>query len=205
DFASIANGGYVISTLTSATYRPTPALSSISSFVELLRFMGIVSRGQSPDVALQAGAELHECWPFPGSEGFIGIQLEYGIYVESAAVDHVSMDFALNRSSSPRHMRLWGIIADDAPGRHLVTQSADYTLSTTQLTFRGSQQVSDIILLADFEYAANIRQSLQTFSVLEPIQSLNMTFSQVVVEILSNWGSLESTCLYNVRIHGRRQ
>ncbi len=77
------------------------------------------------------------------------------------------MDFTLNRSSSPRQMRLWGIIPEDASEQIFASVNmSDFTISTTQSIFESSRQSSTVVLLADFVYNANARESLQNFPVI---------------------------------------
>ncbi len=151
--------------------------------------IGHCQSGTHPHVALDPSIELHDCWPFHGSRGFLGIRLNYDIYVEGVAVDYIPMDFTLNRSSSPRQMRLWGIIPEDASEQIFASVNmSDFTISTTQSIFESSRQSSTVVLLADFVYNANARESLQNFPVFFAIQMLNTTFNEVMVEVLSNWG-----------------
>lgn len=203
NYASVEHGAFIDNDLTSDTYHPTPAaFGFLDPWFHILRAWGLMDRGQPPEIALETSTEPHECWPIRGDAGILAIKFGYDIYVEGIAVDHVSRDVALDRSVAPKRMQLWGLIAED-DYKHNVEDISDMQLtlkSVDELHQRGPQA----LLLADFMYDANKQKSLQSFSVLGAIQFLNVTFSEVLVEILSNWGFPESTCLYSIRITGRR-
>jgi SUN domain-containing protein 1/2 len=211
DYALHSGGGAVIPSLTSPTYelRQTHLFGLISS---------ATSVGNSPVHALHHELTPGYCWPFPGSEGQLGIRLAAPVYITDITIDHAPKEIAHDVRSAPRRVEVWGLVE----GQDNIEKLKGYMVRKDQLrreaAERGEPLSDDIdppypstlprnvpfVRIASFEYDIRAENYLQTFPVFKDIQELGVDFGIVVVMVKSNWGHDTYTCLYRVRVHGER-
>eukprot|EP00033_Pygsuia_biforma_P003909 GCRY01004282.1.p1 GENE.GCRY01004282.1~~GCRY01004282.1.p1 ORF type:complete len:1160 (-),score=355.79 GCRY01004282.1:57-3536(-) len=126
---------------------------------------------QPPENALSADTSLGMCWPFAGASGYLTFQLSTAINATAVTIDHLPGSIARDITSAPREFKVWAL-ADESD-------------------FTGE-------LLGTFEYSlAAGRSAIQTF----PLTPLSHPVRVVQVQILSNHGHSDYTCLYRVRLH----
>ncbi|XP_015590831.1 uncharacterized protein LOC107265655 isoform X2 [Cephus cinctus] len=114
-----------------------------------------------------------ECWAFHGSKGKVEIALAYPAIIGRVTLEHI-----------PASVSLTGKIDSAPKAFNLLGKSQD-----------------GYILIDKFVY--NIRGSpSQTFQVNNK-DVHKVPFNKVMLEILSNWGHPEYTCIYRFRVHGR--
>ena len=129
----------------------------------------------NPRTIIQPGVQPGECWAFKGSSGFIVIQLSEAIVPTRFSMEHIS------KSMSPS-----GSI-DSAPKDFVV-----YGLR--------SEKDTEPLRLGAFSYSQNT-DPLQFFELLDQGEE---AFPFIELDILSNHGNVNYTCLYRFRVHGAR-
>merc|ERR1712107_214890 len=127
----------------------------------------------NPRTVIQPGVQPGECWAFKGSTGFIVIQLSEAVKPIRFSMEHIS------RSMSPS-----GRI-DSAPRDFVV-----YGLR--------SEKDPEPYRLGHYTYDQNM-DPLQYFEVMYPSKE---SFAFIELDINSNHGNLNYTCLYRFRVHG---
>lgn len=208
DFALNSGGGGVIPSLTSNT------LEIRSSYFWGL-LSGPVLHARSPVVALHHETSLGYCWPFAGSQGHLGVKLADRVFVEDITIDHVPREVAHDMRPAPRHMDVWAVVE----GADNLKKYQEYLAQKEQKRRDAEEEGSPVpiepayplllknapyVRIASFMYDINAPSNIQTFSVFDDVRVLNMDFGIVVLNINSNWGSKEFTCLYRFRVHGTR-
>merc|ERR1719450_528223 len=127
----------------------------------------------NPRTVIQPGVQPGECWAFKGSTGFIVIKLSDGIIPTRFSMEHIS------KSMSPS-----GKI-DSAPRDFVV-----YGLN--------SEKDLNPVKLGSYSYSQDL-DPLQYFEVEFPSKE---AFPYVELDIMSNHGNVNYTCLYRFRVHG---
>lgn len=128
---------------------------------------------QSPRAVIQPDVHPGNCWAFRGSSGFLVIRLSMRIRPTAFSLEHI-----------PRVL---------APSQQLFSAPRDFSVYGLD---HGTQEKGT--LLGTYTYDQD-GDALQTFAVTEDIEK---TFQIVEVQVLSNWGHPDFTCLYRVRVHG---
>uniref|UniRef100_A0A8C6T7T6 SUN domain-containing protein n=1 Tax=Neogobius melanostomus TaxID=47308 RepID=A0A8C6T7T6_9GOBI len=112
------------------------------------------------------------CWPFQGSAGKLHVQLDKPVHISHVTIGHITKD------QSP---------------------TGEITTAPKLFSVYGMETSDDNeTLLGRFEYDAS-GPAFQTFSVDSAVQG---TFKDVRLNVESNWGNTEYTCLYNFKVHG---
>ena len=223
DYALYSAGGRVIPSLTSPTHEivlgssPLQAATSVLASVLPLPFLtnhakaASAVRGRMPVVALHHDNSVGMCWPFSGSQGQLGIQLVRKIHATAITVDHVASVLALDGSASaPRDVEVWGVLETEAEQQELArwrrrraqarrsSSSADAELEPTPIPPSPAH-----VYLGAFTYDASPGSPpTQTFPISSEGAALSLPLRVIQVNVLSNHGLRDFTCLYRVRVHG---
>ena len=129
----------------------------------------------NPRTIIQPGVQPGECWAFKGSSGYIVIQLSEPIHPTQFSLEHISS------SMSPS-----GKI-DSAPRDFIV-----YGLQ--------GEKDENPVELGEYTYLDN-STPLQFFPVQHPS---DLSFPYIELDIKTNYGNINYTCLYRFRVHGNR-
>lgn len=141
-------------------------------------------RPYGPSVALQPSTQLAHCWSFAGGAGQLTVRLPFAVRVRSVSIDHVSALASPDMRSAPREFRVTGALA--APPADVAAAEAH-------------------TLLAHGVYQASVHApAVQTFAVDDAAQSAAPPVRFVTLDVQSNHGHDEFTCLYRFRVHGDR-
>lgn len=215
DYAQYSSGGRVIPSLTSPTHelqlpgRRVDGLSSMLSYLLPLPLRPNTQhdthtvRGRMPVVALHHDTSPGMCWPFSGTHGQLGIQLVRRIHPTALTIDHVPASLALDgQASAPRDLEIWGVADSPAEQEAL----AQWRLTPAARTWSAEPSPvppsSAHVFLGSFVYDA-AGPPIQTFPLSAAASTaLPMGFRVVQVNVLSNYGMRDYTCLYRVRVHG---
>ncbi|XP_075603296.1 SUN domain-containing protein 3-like [Balearica regulorum gibbericeps] len=152
--------------------RTSPSLWNTKGKV-FLYSLPLVDYVRSPEVILEPDNHPGNCWPFPGSRGHVLIKLSLPITPRAVTMDHVSGS-AFHRDSIPSAPKDFAVYGLKE-GRE------------EQGTFLG-----EFMFLA----ALNPRQTFQLKNELSGV------VKYIRLEVLSNWGHPDYTCLYRFRVHG---
>ncbi|KAF7796612.1 hypothetical protein EIP86_007794 [Pleurotus ostreatoroseus] len=201
DFALYSGGAAVIPSLTSETYELRPQ-SITGSIVGMVTGNGYAV-GRPPVTALHHDIHVGHCWPFPGTQGHLGVKLSAPVYISAVTIDHVPRETAVDLRSAPRQMELWGLIEGTENEEKVKTWREHrkfYDESGVEYTKMLNPE--HWVQLAAFTYNVHAPEHTQTFPMPQEILDLGVDFGVVVLAVKSNWGREELTCLYRVRVHG---
>ena len=225
DFALHSAGGRVIPSLTSPTFEIKP------STLRGVLFGALTGNGYAighpPVTALEPSLHAGRCWPLTGTTGQLGVALASPAYIEEITIDHVAKEVAFDMRTAPRQMEVWGLVegqdnivrlrehrqrkiaarreALEAQGevldadwerRELEKEREGYPLSLPRNP--------EYLRIAKFTYDIHAAKHVQTFAVDEEVKEMGLDFGVVVARVLNNWGHEAYTCLYRLRVHGKR-
>ncbi|KAL3671833.1 hypothetical protein V7S43_002502 [Phytophthora oleae] len=162
---------------TSPSYRraPAPFLGQLLSSGENPWWLS--RHNGRPETALSETMEMGSCWGIAGSSGRLSVKFAQQIIADAITIDHIPAQIASDFSSAPNEFRVLGISG------HPLRETVEFT------TF------------GNFSYASNGASS-QTFKLSSPL-SQRSPIDGITLEVLSNHGNPEYTCLYRFRVHGQ--
>ncbi|WFD30627.1 hypothetical protein MSPP1_001648 [Malassezia sp. CBS 17886] len=225
DFAQYSAGGRVVPALTSPTHelrlggRDVLSVRSVlGSILPLPQWTGsnagagYTVRGRAPVVALHHDNAPGMCWPFSGTHGQLGIQLVRKIHVAAITIDHIPASLALDGlGSAPRDMEAWGIVDTDADRAKLAQWRRRMQAARRTSEWGGEAEVAPTpvpptpshVYLGAFTYeAGGGMPPIQTFPVASEAAAAGVPFRVVQLDIATNHGQPDFTCVYRVRVHG---
>ncbi|XP_052124291.1 SUN domain-containing protein 2 isoform X1 [Frankliniella occidentalis] len=127
----------------------------------------------SPRTVIQPGMHPGECWAFVGSQGYLVIQLSHRIRVKGFTYEHISP-----------------VLLPTGKMNSAPKEFSIYGLST--------EGDPTPVLLGDYHYLQN-STSMQFF----PVQQSNAPPLQLIeIQVKSNHGNINYTCMYRFRVHG---
>ncbi|KAF4041969.1 Sad1 / UNC-like C-terminal [Phytophthora infestans] len=165
------------SRFTSPSYRraPAPFLGQLLSSGENPWWLS--RHNGRPETALSETMEIGSCWGISGSSGRLSVKFAQQIVADAITIDHIPAQIASDFSSAPNQFRVLGISGH--PLRETV----------------------ELISFGNFSYASNGPAS-QTFKLTSSL-SQRSAIDGITLEVLSNHGNPEYTCLYRFRVHGQ--
>ncbi|XP_039990505.1 SUN domain-containing protein 2-like isoform X2 [Xiphias gladius] len=128
---------------------------------------------QSPRAVIQPEVNPGNCWAFRGSKGFLVIRLSMRILPTAFSLEHI-----------PKAL---------APSGTLRSAPRDFSVYGLDDESQDSGK-----LLGTYAYDEG-GEALQTYPVTE---ENDQAFQIIEVQVLSNWGHQEYTCMYRFRVHG---
>ncbi|XP_036937277.1 SUN domain-containing protein 1-like isoform X2 [Acanthopagrus latus] len=128
---------------------------------------------QSPRAVIQPDVHPGSCWAFRGSKGFLVIRLSMRILPTAFSLEHI-----------PKAL---------APSGTLRSAPRDFRVYGLD---DESQERGE--LLGTYTYDED-GEALQTYPVTE---ESDRAFQVIEVQVLSNWGHPDYTCMYRFRVHG---
>ncbi|XP_071669745.1 SUN domain-containing protein 3-like [Patagioenas fasciata] len=126
-----------------------------------------------PELILEAENHPGNCWPFPGSQGHVFIKLSVPVVPRAITMDHVS--------GTAFH------------GESLSGAPKDFAV----YGFKEEHEEQGTFL-GQFTFLASLNPS-QTFQLKNELPGV---VNYIRLEVLSNWGHPDYTCLYRFRVHG---
>lgn len=214
DYAIFSAGGRVIPTLTSPTYE-IPGRRSWTARMFGFGGTGGAHQGRPPATALTPDINVGHCWPFAGSKGHLGVFLKEQIFVSSVSIDHASRDVAYDITPAPKRVRVWGVVdgADNIEKLRAYREELQVRKDVGSLSPEEQDELDaveparlphelQLLQLTTFSYDVEAATNVQTFPVPERIKSLGIDIGVVIIDIQSNHGNPEYTCLYRARVHG---
>ncbi|XP_065204769.1 uncharacterized protein LOC135834734 isoform X2 [Planococcus citri] len=164
DFALESQGGIILSTRCTETKTANAQFSIFG--------IPLWHATRSPRTVIQPGVHPGECWAFPGSTGYLVIQLSERIIITGFTIEHIPRSLSANGviDSAPKDFSVWALQWESDPEPKFLGQ------------FR----------FDDFGYSV---QYFEAVRLAEPYQIVEL-------KILSNHGKMDYTCLYRFRVHG---
>ncbi|PKK16923.1 SUN domain-containing protein 3-like [Columba livia] len=152
--------------------RTSPSLRDAKAKV-FLYSLPLMDYMRSPELILEPENHPGNCWPFPGSQGHVFIKLSVPVIPRAVTMDHVSGTASHGESIS------------GAPKDFAVYGFKEE--HEEQGTFLGQ-----------FTFLAALNPS-QTFQLKNELPGV---MNYIRLQVLSNWGHPDYTCLYRFRVHG---
>lgn len=129
----------------------------------------------SPRVVIQPTIVPGECWAFAGSQGQMVVQLSRTIIPTSFTYEHIRKQLS--------------------PDLSIVSAPKNFRIKSLR-----DASDHEGLLLGEYQFNDN-GEPLQQFEVQNP-NPIPTRF--IELNILSNHGELQYTCLYRFRVHGRK-
>ena len=186
DYALASSGGRVVAH--SPTHRAALSSSSVAS--KLLAWFTSPHLPEVPaDALLDADMSVGHCWPMQSRQGSVIIGLRERVHISGISLQHASINVLPDGGASmPRRVRLSGVEDEQLDeARRQVTQGGEEELI-------GS-------VLGQFEYERDGSQ-VQQWTVGKGKGQHGRGYQYVRLDVLSNYGNNNYTCIYRVRVHG---
>jgi len=190
DYALASSGGRIVAH--SPTHRA--ALSSSSVVSPLLALFTSRHLPEVPaDALLDADMSVGHCWPMQRQRGSVIIGLRERVRISGMSLQHASVNVLPDGGASmPRLMRLSGVEdeqLDEARRQVLQGDALDE-----------EEQVGSV--LGQFEYERDGSQVQQWSIGSKGAGDGGRGYQFVRLDVLSNYGNSNYTCIYRVRVHG---
>jgi Sad1 / UNC-like C-terminal len=178
DFALAKAGAMVVHSLTSPTFGdPLAPLGAIGRGIAGIA--GGAMHNHPPELALTSSLEPGDCWPMAGARGNLTVRLARAIVPQQVSIGHIAERNAIfaERSSAPRTFDVWALRID----------SAEPAERTPRLLISG----------ATYDLSAG---AIQVFDIERTSQ--RALIDTVILDVTSNHGHRDFTCLYRFAVHG---
>ncbi|XP_072705479.1 SUN domain-containing protein 3-like, partial [Ciconia boyciana] len=152
--------------------RTSPSFKNTKGKV-LLFSLPVLDYVRSPELILEPENHPGNCWPFPGSQGHVFIKLSVTIIPRAVTMDHVS--------GTTFH------------GDSISRAPKDFAVYGLK-----EEHEEQGTFLGQFTFQAVLNPS-QTFQLKNELSGF---VNYIRLQVLSNWGHPDYTCLYRVRVHG---
>ncbi|XP_072186126.1 SUN domain-containing protein 3-like [Excalfactoria chinensis] len=129
---------------------------------------------RAPEIILEPDNHPGNCWPFPGSQGHVVIKLPMAVFPTAVTMNH-------------------GIPAGAYHAESISSAPKDFAVYGLK-----DEEDEEGIFLGEFTFVPGQAPS-QTFQLKNELSGL---ISYVRLQVLSNWGHPEYTCVYQFRLHG---
>mmetsp|Transcript_18602 Transcript_18602/g.37811 ORF Transcript_18602/g.37811 Transcript_18602/m.37811 type:complete len:249 (+) Transcript_18602:3-749(+) len=141
-----------------------------------------------------SGAMLGNCWAMNASAGYATLRLRQPVRPETFVMQHVPPAISPGQGgSAPHRFRVVGWLAGDkAVGG--AEGAAQGKVMEQRVLVEGEYQISGLAVGSD-----ELMRQIQYFPVKQQDQE---AVNRVRLEILSNHGKAEYTCLYHMRMYG---
>ena len=186
DYALKSSGGSVVAT--SPPHYAHPINPTTSPWLSLFT-RGPWLPSHPPDEMLTPTTSVGSCWPMQGSRGAVLIHLRERVRVTGLTLQHVSRGVVSDgggaRGAMPRRVRLRGVGEGEL-------------WNATREVEEGEVEGGAGDVLGEFEYQKDGPQ-VQQWQVGG---GSGEGYEYVRLDILSNYGNDNYTCIYRVRVHG---
>ncbi|XP_065499743.1 SUN domain-containing protein 3-like [Caloenas nicobarica] len=152
--------------------RTSPSLRNATAKV-FLYSLPVMHYMRSPELILEPENHPGNCWPFPGSQGHVFIKLSGPVIARAVTMDHVS--------GTAFH------------GESISAAPKDFAV----YGFKEEHEEQGTFL-GQFTFLAALNPS-QTFQLKNELPGV---MNYIQLQVLSNWGHPDHTCLYRFRVHG---
>jgi hypothetical protein len=148
-----------------------------------------------PAVALEAWADLGDCWCAAGGQDIrLDVKMAYLVYPTDITIEHIATSASPDPGTAPREVEVWASFA------HL---SAEDFAEKGIWNMVGSNPIAaGMGTIGSFVYDARPgADPVQTFRLDVNQGTMIHSTSEVTVRVMSNQGA-DRTCLYRVKLYG---
>lgn len=157
-------------------------IKDTENYVPAITFLGITlsDSKNGPCTMIQSSSDLGECWAFKGNKGTAIIKLLGRVRINAVSIEHISPKISPTGDivTAPKEFSVYGLPYVDCPDQ-------------------------EKILLGKFEYLDN-GSTIQMFEIIDcnACGTCIPSFDLIELQIHSNHGSSQFTCVYRFRVHG---
>jgi SUN domain-containing protein 1/2 len=159
-----------------------------------------------PSVVLQENPFTSACWAFPGASGHYGVALDRVVNITQISVTYRPPSSIIDSTKAPRSMILWGLAEGTENVRTFTRSLGHFSFPTVIPSFhRALPNPTEPIAWAPIVHLTyDITQNnlLQVFDIPDKLKNLGISYGIVVLQVLDNWGSQESTSLCGFGVYG---
>jgi len=173
DYAAVRNGAQIVAA--SPTYQPPPRGGpNIINLWGLFTYETV----KEPVTMLQPSMDPGDCWPMKGKSGYAVIELARKIRIRTIGVEHLPSMKLTNKDSAPHEIHFTGY--DDTEWHNAKAQERNPKgLDLGKLTYNIPGNAYQEILVNETSSISYLR-----------------------VDIKSNYGHQNYTCIYSIRVYG---
>ncbi len=156
-------------------------------------------------------------WCAPSRRGKLQavVRLAYKIAPTEIMIEHMGKSQMpdVEIGTAPKEVELWIQVLDEEVRRKIVESITAYhpAIMTKQASQRGKtldpRQALDKtwVPVGQWTYDIHARGNIQLKPIALDLKAMGVKTQAVAVRVNSNWGSVDSTCLYRVRLYGHYQ
>lgn len=173
--------------------------------------MQFASKGS--DQALKGWSEALDRWCAPSIRGKLqlAILMPRTIIPETFLIEHFHRNELILFGAAPKEVELWIRILDDEVRNKVIESVLVYwpDIMTPRVSQEGKTLDENQALdhtwapIGRWIYDIDTVHNVQRFDIMSPLHVFGVAVNEAVVRVNSNWGSLDSTCLYRVVLQGR--
>jgi len=145
----------------------------------VVKFLGIpiVHMSKQPDIIIKHGRMPGQCFPFKGDRGSVVIRLAVPVVPTEFVVEHLAKSISIvgHINSAPNNFTVYAL---------------------------KDKHDKEGVVLGRYYYDAENGPTLQRF---KPQIATVPVVEYIEVQVTSNWGNPNYTCLYRFRVHGDMQ
>jgi hypothetical protein len=167
-------------------------------------FLDPVPLPNPPSEALRKWEEHGDCWctPVKDDTGFgsaLAVIMGSNIYPDEVVIEHIPTTAALEPGSAPRDMELLAWIPSD---RRKDIEAVSNELFAEEIKNEKHNLPVGYVRVATWSYDTSAPDNVQAFDVQLDMKAFALHTNKLIVRVRNNWGSVDYTCLYRVRVHG---
>lgn len=164
------------------------------------------------DQALKPWSEPLDRWCAPSTRGKLqlAVTMPRPITPEELVIEHFPRQQLMSIGAAPQEFELWIRITNDDVRDEILR--AIIGLYPDIMTREASQEGKTLdrsnaldnawIPVGRWIYSISALENIQRFPLRLNLKPYNVAVREAIVRVNSNWGSLDSTCLYRVVMHG---
>jgi hypothetical protein len=149
----------------------------------------------APAVALEAWADLGDCWCAPGGQDVrLDVKIGYLVHPTDITIEHIATSASPEPGTAPREVEVWASFA------HL--SSEDFSEKAIWNLLGEDPIAAGMGRIGSFVYDARPGAGpVQTFRLDVNQGAMIHSTDEVTVRVLSNQGA-DKTCLYRIKLYG---
>ncbi len=161
-----------------------------------------------PEVALRRWEEHGDCWCSPAKnvDGFgpsLAVIMANEIYPDQIIIEHIPASGSLEPGAAPKDMELLAYI-EDRDTYHTIKQRSNDIFQDEALQDQRQPQPYGFVRIATWTYDLDAISNIQSFPLQIDLSTYNdqARTNRLIVRSKNNWGNVNYTCLYRVRVNG---
>ncbi|KAI5464918.1 hypothetical protein BGZ63DRAFT_421905 [Mariannaea sp. PMI_226] len=167
-----------------------------------------------PIAALKPWNDEGECFCAVRSENYRGnphgatlsVQLGHNIIPQNIVIEHILPGATTDPDARPKNIEVWAYIDDPTVRSRVedfsITQFPD---DKSDWNFQRPDYGTAFVKIGQFVYQnAELHDGVHVHRLNSELQNLGAVTDQVIIRAVSNYGAVNHTCFYRVRLYGQR-